>query len=155
MSSQRCPVCKTPLWTDPFLTPSRLRCPRCGTEFKPTVPWQYVRILFIAVVALAILVVALLTQGNLLWIVSLLVVGALAACLWYLSRLIDLQKIGPELTPEEGVLDSKQMKLQLETRHIDEKKVEQEERRRFRRTLWVLATLCLLMITVVIWWTVS
>jgi len=86
MASQHCPVCKTPLWTDSLLTPSRLRCPRCGTEFKPTVPWQYVRILFIVVVALAILVVALLTQGNLLWIVSLLVIGALAACLWYLSR---------------------------------------------------------------------
>ena len=147
--SQHCPVCRSRLWSDPLFTPARLRCPRCGAEFKPTVSWNYFRILLLVVAALALLVIMLLTRGN-LWL-FLFFLG-LAGCLWYLPRIINLQRIGPELTPSEGVLDSKQLKLDLEDAHLEEKYEEFEEKEKFRRLIYLLLTIALLSLLVIILW---
>ena len=99
---------------DPLLTTTSLKCPRFGAEFNPTVPWNYGRLLFIVVIALALLLIALLTRGNLLWFLFSVVAFGLLGCFWYLSRAIHLHQIGPELNPSEGLLDSKQLELALE-----------------------------------------
>lgn len=96
--SHRCPVCRTKLWTDGLFITSRVRCPRCGTEFRATVSWAYFRLLLLLCV-LAILIVVLWLGGDLLILLALL---ALTIFFWYLPRLIDLQHI-PEPTPSEGL----------------------------------------------------
>ena len=100
--SQKCPVCKTRLWSDPMLVRSKLRCPRCGAEFKPTVPWHYVRILLILLIVLALVLTFIVSQGNLPLLVLFAIVGLL---LWFAPRLIHFEPVGPELNPSEGVLD--------------------------------------------------
>jgi hypothetical protein len=114
------------------------------------VPWHYVRILLVVVVALAALVIVLLTKGNLLWLLFFLIVGGLTASIWYLSRLIDLKQIGPELTPEEGVLDTKQLQLELE--EAERTAQEAKERQRFRRSVCILLTMGLVMVFLVVFW---
>jgi uncharacterized paraquat-inducible protein A len=88
--SQRCPVCKARLWTDPLFSPARLQCPRCGAVFATTVQWGYFRILLLLVILLAVLLIADLPDRK-VWLVIFLVL--LAGVLWYLPRLINLQRI--------------------------------------------------------------
>ncbi len=143
--AQHCPVCKTRLWTDPLLTPSRLTCPRCGAEFKPIVSWHHFRLLLVVLIFLSVLVIAFLSRENWWW---LLVIVAVAAFLWYLPRLINLQHIGPELNPSEGLLDTKQLDLDLDLR-LEEKFEEFEERQSFRRLVYLAVALVLLLILTV------
>lgn len=139
--SQHCPVCRARIWTDPIFSPSRLRCPRCGAEFSPTVPWIYFRILLLVVVILCLIVILLLTQGNLYLFLFLL---GLAALLWFLPRIIDLKHVGPELTPSEGVLDPNQLELELEDRRFQENFEEHQEKRNFRGLIYLLLSIGLL-----------
>ncbi len=147
--SQLCPICRTRLWTDPIFTPSRLRCPRCGAEFKPTVPWIYFRILLVVVIFLGMAVIMLLTRGN-VWL--FLFLAGLVVCLWFLPRIINLQHIGPELTPSEGVLDARQLKLKLEDIHLQEKYEEFQEERSFRKLVALAIAALILMVLVAYLW---
>lgn len=148
--SQFCPVCRSRLWNDPIFTPSRLRCPRCGAEFKPTVPWIYFRVLLLVVIALSLLVIVLLTRGN-LWLLAFFL--GLAIFLWFLPRIINLQHIGPELTPSEGVLDPRQLELKLEDLSLEQKLEEAEEERDFRKLIYLLLTALALILVVIVLWT--
>lgn len=141
--SQLCPVCKTRLWTDPIFTPSKLRCPRCGAEFKPTVPWIYFRILLLVVVFLGLVVIMLLTRGN-IWLFLFLL--GLAVFLWFLPRIINLQHIGPELTPSEGVLDPRQLELKLEDIQLNQRFDEFREERGFHKLILLLVAMLTLIV---------
>lgn len=145
--SQNCPVCHTPLWSDPLLVRSKMRCPRCGAEFKPTVPWHYVRILLIFLIVLAFVLIFIVSQGNLPLLILFAILGLL---LWMAPRLIHFEPIGPELTPSEGVLDSQEWRMQLEDRDLEERLAEAVERWRFRWALSVVVILALLL-TLALW----
>lgn len=136
--SQRCPVCKTRLWTDPIFTPSRLVCPRCGAVFKPTVPWAAFRIMVVVVLILSITLVFFLARHK-PWLVAFLAV--LLLFLWFLPRLVNLQHISSELGLSEGVMDPDRMRLSF-----DDKCVEKREQGREERTFRSLVYLFLMVI---------
>ena len=140
--SQKCPVCKTRLWSDPMLVRSKLRCPRCGAEFKPTVPWHYVRILLILLIVLALVLTFIVSQGNLPLLVLFAIVGLL---LWFAPRLIHFEPVGPELNPSEGVLDPQDWRMRVEDRNLEERLAEAVEKWRFRWALSVVVILGLLL----------
>ena len=140
--SQKCPVCKTRLWSDPLLVRSKIKCPRCGAEFKPTVPWHYVRILLILLIVLAFVLIFVVSQGNVPLLVLLAIVGLL---LWFAPRLIHFEPIGPELNPSEGVLDPQDWRMRVEDQNLEEKLAEAVERWRFRWALSVVIILGLLL----------
>ena len=140
--SQKCPVCKTRLWSDPLLVRSKMKCPRCGAEFKPTVPWHYVRILLILLIVLAFVLIFVVSQGNVPLLVLLAVIGLL---LWFAPRLIHFEPIGPELNPSEGVLDPQDWRMRVEDQNLEEKLAEAVERWRFRWALSVVIILGLLL----------
>ncbi len=140
--SQKCPVCKTRLWSDPMLVRSKMRCPRCGAEFKPTVPWHYVRILLVLLIVLALVLTFIVSQGNLPLLVLFAIVGLL---LWFAPRLIHFEPVGPELNPSEGVLDPQDWRMRVEDRNLEERLVEAVEKWRFRWALSVVVILGLLL----------
>ncbi len=140
--SQKCPICKTRLWSDPMLVRSKLRCPRCGAEFKPTVPWHYVRILLILLIVLALVLTFIVSQGNLPLLVLFAIVGLL---LWFAPRLIHFEPVGPELNPSEGVLDPQDWRLRVEDRNLEDRLTEAVEKWRFRWALSVVVILGLLL----------
>lgn len=140
--SQRCPICKTWLWTDSLTVRSRMECPRCGAKFKATVPWFYVRILLIILVLLALALIFVVSQGNLPLLTLLVIVGLL---LCFAPRLIRFEPIGPKLIPSEGVLESKKWKIRVEDQPLDEKLAEALERLRFRWAVSVIVILGLLL----------
>ena len=140
--SHKCPVCKTRLWSDPLLVRSKMTCPRCGAEFKPTIPWHYVRILLILLIVLAFVLVFVVSQGNIPLLVLLAIIGLL---LWFVPRLIHFEPIGPELNPSEGVLDAKDWRMQVEDQNLEEKLAEAVEKWRFRWALSVVVILGLLL----------
>ncbi len=141
--SQKCPVCKTRLWSDPLLVRSKMRCPRCGAEFKPTVPWHYVRILLILLIVLAFVLIFVVSQGNVPLLVLLAIIGLL---LWFAPRLIHFEPIGPELNPSEGVLDAQDWRMRIEDQNLEEKLAEAVEKWRFRWALSVVIILGLLLL---------
>ena len=140
--SQKCPVCKTRLWSDPLLVRSKIKCPRCGAEFKPTVPWHYVRILLILLIVLAFVLIFVVSQGNVPLLVLLAIIGLL---LWFAPRLIHFEPIGPELNPSEGVLDPQDWRMRVEDQNLEEKLAEAVERWRFRWALSVVIIFGLLL----------
>ena len=140
--SHKCPVCKTRLWSDPLLVRSKMTCPRCGAEFKPTIPWHYVRILLILLIVLAFVLVFVVSQGNIPLLVLLAIIGLL---LWFVPRLIHFEPIGPELNPSEVVLDAKDWRMQVEDQNLEEKLAEAVEKWRFRWALSVVVILGLLL----------
>ncbi len=140
--SQKCPVCKTRLWSDPLLVRSKMKCPRCGAEFKPTIPWHYVRILLILLIVLAFVLVFVVSQGNIPLLVLLAIIGLL---LWFAPRLIHFEPIGPELNPSEGVLDAQDWRMRVEDQNLEEKLAEAVEKWRFRWALSVVVILGLLL----------
>lgn len=144
--SQRCPVCKSRLWTDPLFTPSRLVCPRCGAVFKPTVPWTSFRILVVVVIVLSVTLIFFLV-GHKPWLV-LFVVG-LFAFLWYLPRLVNLQHISTELGLSDGVMDPDQMRLKFDD-NLAERKERLQEEKAFR-TLLYLVVLVVLLAFALVW----
>ena len=133
--SQRCPVCKTRLWTDPLLTSGRLSCPRCGAIFQPTVPWAYFRFLLLVVVTLALLVIFSLSDSN-IWIFLVLI--GVAVFFWFLPRFIDLQHISGELGLPEGPMDTEELRLKLGDDDWAEGHEEFEEKSRFRQLAYLL-----------------
>ena len=140
--SHKCPVCKTRLWSDPLLVRSKMTCPRCGAEFKPTIPWHYVRILLILLIVLAFVLVFVVSQGNIPLLVLLAIIGLL---LWFVPRLIHFEPIGPELNPSEGVLDAQDWRMRVEDQNLEEKLAEAVEKWRFRWALSVVVILGLLL----------
>ena len=141
--SQKCPVCRTRLWSDPLLVRSKMTCPRCGAEFKPTIPWHYVRILLILLIVLAFVLVFVVSQGNIPLLVLLAIIGLL---LWFAPRLIHCEPIGPELNPSEGVLDARDWRMRVEDQKLEEKLAEAVEKWRFRWALSVVVILGLLLL---------
>ena len=141
--SQRCPVCKARLWTDPLFTPGRLSCPRCGAIFRPTVAWGYFRFLLFLVVVLALVVILFLSKTN-LWIFLFLI--GVTIFFWFLPRFIDLQRISGELRVPEGPLDAEQMKLKLKDDNWEEKHEAFEEQSKFRQLVYVLIAVALLLL---------
>ena len=139
--SQRCPVCKSKLWTDPLFTPSRLVCPRCGAVFKPTVPWGSFRILVLLVLALSVTLIVFIA-GYRPWLI-LVFFFALVAFIWYLPRLIDLQHISKELSLPDGTLDPDRMRLDFEDKVAGEQR---QEERTFRRLTYLVGLIALLVI---------
>ncbi len=140
--SQKCPVCKTRLWSDPMLVRSKMTCPRCGAEFKPTVPWHYVRILLILLIVLAFVLTFVVSQGNLPLLVLFAIIGLL---LWFAPRLIHFEPVGPELNPSEGVLDPQEWRMRVEDRNLEERLAEAVEKWRFRWALSIVVILALLL----------
>ena len=140
--SQKCPVCKTRLWSDPMLVKSKMRCPRCGAEFKPTVPWHYVRILLILLIVLAFVLTFIVSQGNVPLLVLFSIVGLL---LWFAPRLIHFEPVGPELNPSEGVLDAQDWRMRVGDQNLEERLAEAVEKWRFRWALSVVIILGLLL----------
>lgn len=139
--SQRCPVCRARIWSDPLLTPGRLRCPRCGAVFRPTVPWVYFRVLLLAVVALALILIISLSQTH-FWLLLFLV--GLIVFFWFLPRFIDLQRISGELTTPEGPMDTKH----LEDEDWRQKQDKFEEELDFRQLVYILVAVILLFLVV-------
>jgi hypothetical protein len=145
--SQRCPVCKSKLWTDPLFTPSRLVCPRCGAVFKPTVPWASFRLLVLIVLALSLAVIVFLA-GYRPWLIIVFLVG-LAAFIWYLPRLVDLQHISKELSLPDGLMDTDRMRLDFDDK-IMQKNEQMREERDFRSLLCLVA-LALVVVLTLVW----
>jgi uncharacterized membrane protein len=133
--SQRCPVCKSRLWTDPLFTPSRLVCPRCGAIFKPTVPWASFRILVVLVLALSIALLVFLV-GYEPWIL-IAFLAALFVFLWNLPRLVNLQHISKELSLSDGVMDPDEMRLKIDDQ-LAERKEQAQEEHMFRNLLGLI-----------------
>lgn len=144
--SQRCPVCKTRLWTDPIFTPSRLVCPRCGAVFKPTVPWAAFRILVLIVLVLSITLIFFLVRHK-PWLVAFLAV--LLLFLWFLPRLVNLQHISTELGLSEGVMDPDRMRLKFDDKLIEKRDQSQEEKT--FRTLLYLILLVIILALALVW----
>ncbi len=143
--SQRCPVCKARLWTDPLLTQGRLSCPRCGAEFRPTVPWAYFRILLLVVLTLAVFVISSFSERS-LWMLVFLI-GA-AVFFWFLPRFIDLQHIS-DLRVPEGPMNTERLDLELGDSNWEEKYDAFQERYRFRQLVYLLAAIVLFFLLLV------
>ncbi|RPI24267.1 MAG: hypothetical protein EHM61_17610 [Acidobacteria bacterium] len=144
--SQRCPVCKSRLWTDPIFTPSRLVCPRCGAVFRPTVPWAAFRILVGIVLVLSITLVFFLVRHK-PWLVAFLAV--LFLFFWFLPRLVNLQHISNELGLSEGVMDPDRMRLKFDDKFVEKQDQAQEERQ--FRTLLFLFLMVVILALALIW----
>ena len=95
----------------------RLKCPRCGAEFKPTVPWSYVRVLLLLIVLLSLALFTMVFGQN-PWLL-LLFFAAMIGFIWYLSRLVNLEKIARDLTVPEGPLNSEDLQLDLKDQAED------------------------------------
>lgn len=107
---QRCPFCKTKLWTDPWFGRGKLACPRCENEFRPTVPWWIFRLLVLLILILSVVLVATLPD-QFEWLIVLVI--AVGFFVWYLPRLANIHPIGPiaasdgPTTPEDREWESK------------------------------------------------
>ncbi|MEE8349593.1 MAG: hypothetical protein V3R94_08490 [Acidobacteriota bacterium] len=123
------------MWTDALLTPGRLSCPRCGAEFRPTVPWAYFRILLLVVVTLAVLVISSFSERS-LWMLVFLI--GTAVFFWFLPRFIDLQHIS-DLRVPEGPMNTEP--LELADHKWEEKYEAFQERYRFRQLVYLLAAI--------------
>ena len=128
--SQRCPVCKSKLWTDPLFTPSKLKCPRCGTDFRTTVSWVYLRVFLLLAVSFVLLMIIFLSETY-FWILIFLV--GFIGLLWFLPIFIDLERISGELTTPEGPVDTNQLRLSLKDNswNKEEKLSEKQKLRKF------------------------
>lgn len=126
--AHRCPFCKARLWSDPWLSGGKLKCPRCDNEFVPKVPWGYFRLVIVLLVLAAILLIVTL-PGGYLWL-ALILVGV-ALLIWHLPKMISLHPT-EALTPSEGVMDPERMKLDLEDADWEERLEELQQNSRFR-----------------------
>ncbi|HSR50398.1 MAG TPA: hypothetical protein VLV83_06185 [Acidobacteriota bacterium] len=137
--AQRCPFCKTRLWTDPWFSRGSLRCPRCGNEFQPTVHWGYFRLMVLLVVVLALAIIVFLPP-KVIWIV-LFVIG-LGVLFWYFPRLIDLRPVPTEVGATEGVLENDRM----EEEDWEEKLDKLAEQRRYRYGILLALVMALILV---------
>lgn len=119
----RCPVCKAKLWHEPFLQ-RKITCPRCGTDFKTTVPWRYFQFLFLVLVACALLYIIFYTSRGIGVMTAFIL--AVFVFFWYLPRLIDLEQISGSLPALEGPLDEERMRLKMKGRDWQEEEESDE-----------------------------
>lgn len=143
--SHLCPVCKARLWTDPLFRTGQLNCPRCGTVFRPTVSWRYFRFLLFIVVALCLGIIVFLTRTN-LWLFLFLM--GVVVFFWFLTRVINLQRISGELRLPEGPLDAEEMKLRLGDENWKMQHQIYQEESRFKRLIYFLIALILFLLVV-------
>lgn len=108
--SNRCPVCKARLWRDPILY-RKLKCPRCGAEFRPTVPWIYFQVLFLILSLLGLTVVIAFFHLN-IWLIVLFAL-ILGFFLIYLSRMVDIKLIPGDLSVADGPPDRDEIQMKL------------------------------------------
>ena len=94
-----CPVCKARLWRGPFAR--RLRCPRCGAEFRPTVSLFYFQILFVLFLVVCLAVVVVLSRNHPWYSATLGLILILVAAL--LPRLVRLEPDSQPLPLAEGL----------------------------------------------------
>lgn len=106
-----CPVCKARLWRRPFAR--RLRCPRCGVEFRPTVSLFYFQILFFLFLLVCLAVVIALS-GNYLWFTAVLALLLLLAA-GFLPLLVRLEPDSRSLPIAEGPGPEELDKLRYES----------------------------------------
>lgn len=144
--AQHCPFCKARLWSGPWLASGgRLKCPRCGNEFRPTAPWSLVRVLFLLVLALATALIFVL-PGRSVWFLALVVVAAIVV--WYLPRWIDFQHLSENMTASEGPMDPERMKLQLEDRDWNDQLERNQDLTRFRSVVVLLLFLTIALVVI-------
>ena len=115
--SNRCPVCKTRLWRDPILY-RKLKCPRCGAEFRPTVPWIYFQILILVVALLGLTVVIAFFHLN-IWLLLLFAL-ILGFFLIYMSRVVDIKLIPGDLSVADGPQDREEIQMKLKYQDWEE-----------------------------------
>lgn len=97
--SQRCPVCKASLWREPIL-PRRLRCPRCGAVFRPTVHWAYFQFLLLFCVLLCLTILVSFFNQR-FWLIVLFLLGV-AGFFWHLPKLINLERVSGDFQFADG-----------------------------------------------------
>ena len=146
--SQHCPVCKSPLWTNSLFNPSKLKCPRCGTDFRTTVSWVYLRVFLLLAASFVLLMIIFLSETY-FWILLFLI--GLIGLLWFLPRFIDLERISGELTTPEGPVDTNQLRLSLKDNgwNQEEKLNEEQKLRKFAYLSISLILLLLLIFSLV------
>ena len=146
---ERCPVCRTRLWSDVLFYGSKLCCPRCGAEFKITVSWIYVRVIFAVTIGMAFVVVGLLIPGNLTMFFILLVV---VLAFWLLSYIVRFELIGPELRPPGRSLDAKEWGKALEGEYFTEERIDEERKYFSSKVVWffLFSSLVLLLLNILI-----
>lgn len=108
--SQRCPVCKTPLWTDDVFS-RHLKCPRCGAEFRPTVSWLQFRVVVLVMLVVGFMSIVFFSEAGPL-LVGIIFVGLVLFFL-LLPRFIQLSQIPPNLSMADGPLDDRQLYLEF------------------------------------------
>lgn len=131
---QRCPICRTRLWSEVLFYSSKLRCPRCGAEFKATVPWMHTRVLIAVLAGMVFVVAGLLIPSKLTMFFIVLVV---LLALWLLPYIVRFELIGPELRASEGSLESKDWGKALEGEPFPEDKPDEERKYFFSKVVWV------------------
>ena len=141
--SQRCPVCKSRLWTDPLFTPGRLRCPRCGAVFKPTVPWIYFKVLLFVVIALGVFVTIFLVNRN-LWLFLFLILVTIF--FWYLPKVINLEYLRSDLKLSTNLPHAEQLSFKLEDDKWEEEGARLQEETRFRNLMYFLLAVALIVL---------
>lgn len=120
--SQRCPVCKARLWSGSFFY-AKLKCPRCSAEFRPKVPWVYVRVLLLLLLVLVLAGILFLTERN-LWLIFVFLGGTLLL-FWLLPRFVDLERIPGELKMADGPTGDDPLKLKFRDWEEREEKLEE------------------------------
>lgn len=136
--AERCPICKSPLWQGPFLR--NLKCPRCGAEFRPTVPWTYFQLLLVLFVLLSLSVVIVFSGHN-VWLIFLFLLGV-ALFFWYLPKLIDLKRVRDGLSIH-GPVTNEELQMEFSYRDWDEE--EEDKPIRFS-PLYYLSVVTLLLL---------
>jgi len=108
--SNRCPVCKAPLWKEHLLL-RKLRCPRCGAEFRTAVPWVYFQFLLLVVALLSLTVLVTFFHNN-IWLLLLFALF-LGFFLIYLSWIVDIKLIPGDFRIADGPREEEKLQLKL------------------------------------------
>ncbi len=95
--TQKCPVCKARLYKTGL--PGKVRCPRCGAEFRPTVPLAYFQILLVLFVVVCSLFV-IDWSSRYFWPIVLFLI-LLISFLGFLPRFVRME-IDPNKIPIAG-----------------------------------------------------
>ncbi|HUG43083.1 MAG TPA: hypothetical protein VMN76_02475 [Acidobacteriota bacterium] len=125
----------------------KITCPRCGSEFKTTVPWRYFQFLFFVLVACALLYILLYTSRGIGVLTTFIL--AVVVFFWYLPRLIDLEQISGSLPALEGPLDEERMRLKMKRRDWEEEE-ESDEAPWAQYHLTILLVVLLLLLGIVL-----
>jgi hypothetical protein len=88
-----------------------LKCPRCGAEFRPTVPWPYFHFLAVLFVLVCLGLILSLTQYS-TWLIILILIFV-ALFLWFLPRLSRFVVIPGDLSIADGPGRGEDLQLKL------------------------------------------